>query len=345
MGDVFRFQRPESLWLGGLAVMAFLLWAWDYRQRRKQLLRFKRLSKVHAVSKLRAARTEWIRVALLAVGVLCLALAVAEPEAQWERKENVVERYDVVLLMDTSLSMLARDIFPLRLHRALQEMGALLSQPVPEIQKWALVSFSGTSFILSYLGGDPQNILYYLDFMEQRDKPIYGTDIGAAIGSGLTIVDKELEVLKRTGTEAQPNKKIFVMLSDGEDHGERLATDLAEARKRGIRIYTIGIGREGFFPIPLPVTFQTDGKDRFLRDEDGQLVSAGFGESTLRWVAESTGGAFWRSRSGADVARSLREILHRERKVVGQRPVMEFRPVYYYFLCLAFAALCGYLVL
>ena len=91
---------------------------------------------------------------------------------------------DAVIVLDLSFSMLAEDIVPTRLQKAKDVIRDFIIRKRPE-DRIALVSFSETSLILSYLTRDPENLLFYLDYME----PNYGTNIGRALKSGLRVFD------------------------------------------------------------------------------------------------------------------------------------------------------------
>ncbi len=91
--------------------------------------------------------------------------------------------------MDASPSMNTQDVWPSRIERA-KEVIHQFVQRETEVVRFGLVSFSESSVILSYLTSDPQNLLFYLDFLRPDRRILYGTDIGVALSSGLQVLEK-----------------------------------------------------------------------------------------------------------------------------------------------------------
>src|SRR4029078_7461208 len=100
-------------------------------------------------------------------------------------------------------------------------------------------------------------------------------------------------------------RKIFVLLSDGEDYGGEVSRKLAVYRQEGHHINSIGIGSDQEVPVP---EVQPDGKELPLRDEAGRIVRTKFEEATLRDLATASGGRYVRTRSTGDRTKALQEI-------------------------------------
>jgi Ca-activated chloride channel family protein len=234
---------------------------------------------------------------------------------------------DIVFLLDTSPSMRAQDVLPSRLERALQVIGGF-SRKKPPHDRIGLVSFSGGSLILSYLTEDPNNILYYLDYLRDDNYLSLGTNIGRALKSGLTVIAKELEV----SPEATNNKRVFILLSDGEDHGKELEGAVQEVKRQGIKVHTIGIGsQEG---APIPIAWEGE-KIKYLEDQEGNKIITRFDERSLRWVAEVTGGNAYRSFTGQELESVFAEIVLKERDIEGFKMAVEYEDAYQRFLLAA----------
>ena len=266
------------------------------------------------------------------LGAGSLILAVAEPQIELKRQENIYRKVNVVFLLDVSLSMRAKDILPSRIERARDEIQNFILHRSENIGQMGLVGFSGSSLILSYLTEDPSNILFYLDYLENDLRPSFGTDIGGAFKNGLVLVEKEQEIEETL----RPQDITFILISDGEDHGEALREAVQRAASIGIRTYCVGLGTQlgGYIPIG-----ERDGHTVFLVDEQGDRLLATFDEGTLRWVAGATGGRYYRSETGTELYENLNDILWNERRVIGTRPVTDKIPLYYYFVVTGFSAL------
>lgn len=266
-----------------------------------------------------------------------LILAVAEPQFELKREESIYKKINVVFLLDTSLSMRARDIAPSRIDRAREEIQNFILHRNENIGQIGLINFAGSSVILSYLTEDAQNIVFYLDYLEADLRPTYGTDIGGGFKNALLLLEKEQEI----DEGLRPEDFTFILISDGEDHGEALQEAVQKAIQLHVRTYTVGLGTETGAFIPIG---ERDGHTVFLVDEEGDRLLATFDENTLRSVAIRTGGRYYRSHTGTELYKNLNEILWNERKVIGTRTVTEKTPLYYWFIVTGFAALAIFFI-
>lgn len=244
--------------------------------------------------------------AVLAVGLF--ALAALRPRLAWSAREPAYERRDLVLILDRSASMRARDVPPSRLERALQELRSFLREKPETIDRVALVGFSGTALTISHLTRDTGSLLFFLDWIREDETVHFGTDMAAALGSAL-------EVVARDPGAARP---LFVLVSDGEDHGPRLEGKLEHMRAAGIRLHCIGIGTETEMPIPAALG---DVESRYLEDEQGRPLTTRFDPAALRALAASTGGRYLASATGRELLAALQDIVAAERRQVGWREV------------------------
>ena len=265
---------------------------------------------------------------LTAVGGGALAFALVRPQAQLSTRTPQYEREDLIIMLDRSASMRAHDIAPSRFARATAEIRAFLKNKPETIDRVGLVGFAGSSLILSYLTRDLDTVAFYLDWIEEDPQSLMGTNIGAALKNALEVARKDD---RRT-------RKIFVLLSDGEDYGGELNRQLAVYRQEGHHINAVGIGSDEEVPVPeiLP-----DGREVPLRDETGRIVRTKFDETTMRELASNTGGRYLRSRAAGDLTRALHEIEQGERKLVGWRTTTDYRDLYPGALAVAAAALAA----
>jgi Ca-activated chloride channel family protein len=323
-----RLLRPEfAPWWQLLPVLLAVCTAhFLYLRRQRRLTpvspRFRSLSR----------RSGWVREAAIA-GLTLLAggafvFALVRPQAQLTTRTPQFEREDLVIMLDRSASMRAHDVTPSRFSRATDEIRAFLKDKPENIDRVGLVGFAGSSLILSYLTRDLDTVAFYLDWIEEDPQTFLGTNIGAALKNALEVAKKD----------DRQTRKIFVLLSDGEDYGGELNRQLAIFRQEGHHINSIGIGSDDEVPVP---EMQPDGREKPLRDEDGRIVRTRFEESTLRQLASNTGGRYLRSRTAGDLARALQEIEQGERKLVGYRTTTEYRDLYPASLLIAAAAIAG----
>jgi Ca-activated chloride channel family protein len=291
-------------------------------------------------------RSTWRRDAgVLAAAMLAAAavvFALMRPQLLRTTRVPEYEHQDLIVMLDRSVSMHARDIRPSRFARATLELRNLVRRKPEGIDRIGLVGFAESSLVLSYLTRDVESVLFYLDWLGQEPSVLFGTNIGAALKSAIDVARKD----------DRPSRKRFLLVSDGEDHGTELDAALAAFRSEGHRVDCIGIGSDQPVPIPLmlPIEPREPGEPReprepsqYLLDDSGRRVTTTFEEATLVRVAAATGGRYVRSTSGSELARALPELAKGDRRIVGWRSATEYHDLYPAALAVAAvaaAALC-----
>jgi Ca-activated chloride channel homolog len=270
--------------------------------------------------------------AMAAMSIGLLAAALMQPQLQRERTEPEYKRQSLILILDRSVSMRARDILPSRAERALVEIKNFLRRKPDAIERVGLVGFAGSPVILAYLTKDLDNVMFYLDWISDDPTLLYGTDMGGALTSAL-------EVTHRDPSETH---KMFLMISDGEDQSGGVAAAVAAVKAEHIRVHCIGIGS----PVEslIPVGFE-GGRDVFLRDDDGNLLTTRFNETTLRSMAEATGGVYVRTTNGDDLRDAIERIARSELRQTGFKTTTEYRDLYALLLAAAGVTVMGLVAL
>lgn len=279
------FAAPDLLWILVAAPLVALVAGWLWRHRLAALRAWAE-SGLWSRLGLRAGPGRWwLSALLLALAALTAALALARP--RWGAHEETISRrgLDVVFVLDTSLSMSARDVQPSRFFVG-TSLARRLAAELPG-SRIALVQTEGEGLVLSPLTVDAAVLDLLLDPLEPGTLPAPGTRLAPAL-------QEAARLLPDTGQRG----KAVVVISDGEDHGggvtavaERLAGD-------GVRIFSIGVGTLEGGPLPL-----TDGADvEYKRTVDGDVVISRLDEPLLEELARTTGGRYLRaSHAGTDL--------------------------------------------
>lgn len=322
-----QFLQPDYFYL--FLPLLILFFLWFYRLARTRALRDHFASA--PLKKLSSLSSPFGEIAVYVLANLTLAaliLALAQP--QWVRRVVLPEpkKMDLVFMIDTSLSMRAEDIRPSRLDRALDLIAGFCDRKLPQ-DRIGLVAFTSGSVVLSYLTEDPANIRYYLDYLRQDRVPRLGTNIGHALNNGLTVLTKEYEVNRA----AANHKRVFILISDGEDHGKELNGAVRNVKKAGIKVHTIALGTAQGAPIPIA---EEQGRKQYLVDAKGSRVISHLDERSLRWVAQETGGGAYRPITGEELPSMLAKIIEEEREIQGFKQVVEYRDMHLAFLFAAF---------
>jgi Ca-activated chloride channel homolog len=272
-------QFAQPLWLlAGLAACAFLVWR--YRQfeiqQRKTLVRF---ASMRLLDKLTASVSPARRKAkqvLFILGVFCLFVALARPQAGYEWQETHRKGLELLFAVDTSKSMLAQDVKPDRLTRAKLAVHDLVDKLDGDAV--GLLAFAGNAFLQCPVTLDYDAFRESLDALDTKVIPRGGTDIAAAI--------REAEAVFKTRTAAE---KILVLMTDGEDLGGQSIAAAKEAANNGVKIFAVGIGSTTGELVPIP---SENGGTDFVRDSSGHLVKSHLDEATLKQIVEATGGLY-----------------------------------------------------
>jgi Ca-activated chloride channel family protein len=310
-----RLLRPEltSWWLLLPGLVA--CWALRYQYVRRARRRNRAEPRHRGLSRRSTAVRDLAALASGLVAAAALVFALARPQMLLAARTPELERQDLIIMLDRSASMRAHDVTPSRFSRATLEIRNFLRNKPEAIERVGLVGFADASLILSYLTRDVDNVAFYLDWIDRDPQTLLGTDIGAAMKSAAEVARKD----------PRQSQKLFLLVSDGEDYGDELNKQLAIFRGAGYRIHCIGIGSDREVPVPV---VQPDGREASLLDEQGRVVKTRFSETTLRRIADATGGRYVRSTSGVELARAIEDIVKGERKVIGWRTTTEYRDLY-----------------
>jgi Ca-activated chloride channel family protein len=322
-----RFLYPHYLKLLFLLLALFPLWLYYLHMKHATRVSLGDSRPLRKISHFSSRAKDWIKYLLLNLVMSAMILALAQPQSIQGKTLPQPGKMDIIFLLDVSPSMRATDIEPSRLERALEVIGTFAAKKLPD-DRIGLVSFSGGSLVLSHLTEDSNNILFYLDYLKQDTTLTPGTNIGRALKSGLTVVAKELEA----NPAAARNKKIFILLSDGEDNGAELETGVADVKRQALKVHTIGIASKEGGPFPMA---WNDGKPVYQEDGKGNKVITRLDERTLRWVAEETGGRFYRSFTGQELEKTFTHIALKEREIQGFEKVVEYHDLYHEILLAA----------
>lgn len=265
------------LWILLLITLVLVV---QYRQRRRGLERF---ADQELLARLTGEDKREIRFlkGLFLVGAVGLMLfSLAGPRWGSHYQEVSQKGVDIMILVDVSPSMLVEDIDPNRLERARREILDFLR--IVQGDRVGLVAFSGAAFVQCPLTFDYGALQMFLRELQPDLIPVPGTDIGAAIETGLSSFDLKSET-----------DKVILLITDGEDNENKGLEAARKAVGKGVKIFIFGLGEATGGPIP-----ESDGKGGFKKDEAGKLILSKLDEESLRKIATLTGGTYVRSVAG-----------------------------------------------
>lgn len=266
-----QFQNPDILYL--LVVIPLIIAYYIFVSRRRAAMRVSTLGGERMPHTLRY----WLRdlpmvLRLSALAVLIVALA--RPVEAHSSSESSTEGIDIVLAMDISGSMLAKDFEPDRITASKHLASEFAAERIGD--RISVVAFAGEAFTQCPLTSDKASVGTMLSRLRSGV-----VDDGTAIGNGLATA---INRLRESGSKS----KVVVLLTDGVNNRGQISPIMAAeiARDMGIKVYTIGVGTKGQAPMPAVDMF---GNQTYV------MADVEIDEELLRKIANTTGGEYFRA--------------------------------------------------
>jgi Ca-activated chloride channel family protein len=248
---------------------------------------------------------------LYGLGLALFGLALAQPQCGTRSELTKRRGIDVVVALDASKSMLARDVQPSRLERAKLELTALLDELKGD--RVGLVAFAGDAFVQSPLTSDYSAVKLFLRAVDPEQMPQGGSNIGAA----LTLAKQVLDNADRGSKE-----RVVVLLSDGEDLTGDVDEAVSALKSAGVQVLTVGIGSEQGEPIPV---FNRRGEFvDYKKDAAGQTVLTRMDRAGLTAIAQATGGTFFHQPRGVAMAQVVERIDRMQKSELESRVTVRY---------------------
>jgi len=274
----------------------------------------------------RSATKVKLRRIFIIIAATFLILALARPQIGTRLTMTKRHGVDILIAIDTSLSMLAEDIKPNRLEKAKLEITSLIDKLKGD--RVGILTFAGNSFVQCPLTLDYNAAKMFLSIVEVGMMPRPGTAIGDAIRRA-----------RESFIKKERKHKILILLTDGEDHDTKPVEAAKVAKKEGVIIYTIGIGTKKGEPIPL--LDEKDNVTGYKKDKKGAVVMSKVDEAVLQRIAIVTDGKYYRATSSEfELDKIYDEIQKMEKKELSNRLFTQYEDRFQYFLGIALILLC-----
>ena len=313
----FSFVNSELLILLIIPII-ILIWNHIKKSKNKSSIEF---SNTESLQSLTSVKTKFKNIPyyLKLVAFSLLVIAIARPQSSTKWEESTTEGIDIIISMDISGSMLAEDLKPNRLESSKNVAMSFISKRIND--RIGLTIFSGESFTQCPLTTD-HNVLINL-FKDVKSGMI---EDGTAIGMGLANAVNRLK-------ESNAISKVVILLTDGVNNSGTIAPITAAeiAKKFGIRVYTIGIGSEGYAPYPFQTPFGIQYQD----------VEVKIDEKTLQDIATITDGKYFRAKNNSTLKKVYEDIDLLEKSKIE---TIEFKNKSEEFLLFGIASLCFLIV-
>ena len=296
------FEYPGLLWL--LVIPALLVLHYIYLELSE---RHPHLRVSSAVPWMTGGRSfmnvlRHIPFLLRTFALVMIVVAIARPRSSEEMERVDTEGIDIILAMDVSTSMLARDLTPDRINASKDIAIEFISQRPSD--RMGIVVFAGESFTQCPLTTDRATLINLM-----KDVQTDLIEDGTAIGNGLATAVARMK-------DSDAKSRVVILLTDGVNNRGEISPQMAAeiAKTYGVRVYTIGVGKEGMAPYPVMTPWGVE----------IQNVKVEIDEELLAQIAESTGGKYFRATDNT----KLSEIYSEINKMEKVRTTVDTFPVY-----------------
>ena len=296
------FEYPEILWLEIVPLLLILHYLYiEFKERKPHL----RVSTSVPWKLAGGSALTWIRhlpFVLRVLAIVMIIIAIARPRSSEKMDKVDTEGIDIMLTMDVSTSMLARDFKPDRISAAKDIAIEFISQRPSD--RIGIVVFAGESYTQCPLTTDRATLINLMKEVQ--------TDLiedGTAIGNGLATAVARLK-------DSDAKSRVAILLTDGVNNRGEITPQMASeiAKTYGVRVYTIGVGAMGTAPYPVMTPWGVD----------IQNVRVEIDEKLLEEIASTTGGKYFRATDNT----KLMEIYSEINKMEKARTTIDSFPIY-----------------
>ncbi len=262
------------------------------------------------------------KVVLRSVLFVLLIIAMLGPSFGESSKEIKAIGKDIYFAVDLSGSMNAHDIQPTRLEKIKFELKNIID--AFNSDRVGLIIFSSEAFVQCPLTYDQSAFNLFLETLNTRLVPNAGTDFGSPLKIAVKKYEEEIDA----GNANDPKSKIIILISDGEDFGEKTKEIAKDVERLGIKLFCLGVGTERGSKIK--------SRNGFKRDRSNKEVITKLNPSSLKEIASITGGKYFEiNNSRNDVSRLINTIDSIEGELRDTKKVDVSANKYFYFLGLA----------
>ena len=296
------FEYPDLLWLMTVPALLVLHYIWKELSGRKAHMRVSTSVPWTLKGRLFMVFFRHVPFLLRIFALAMIIVAIARPRSSQDMEKIDTEGIDIVLAMDVSTSMLARDFTPDRISASKDIAIEFISQRPSD--RMGIVVFAGESFTQCPLTTDRATLINMMKEVQ--------TDLiedGTAIGNGLATAVARIK-------DSDAKSRVIILLTDGVNNRGEITPQMAAeiAKTYGIRVYTIGVGANGMAPYPVMTPWGVE----------VQNVKVEIDEELLSGIAEATGGRYFRATDNTKLAEIYSEI----NKMEKARTTVDSFPVY-----------------
>ncbi len=273
--EIFRFAHPVYLYLLVLVPVLAFIYLYFSLQRKKSLASFGEMRLLRYLMPDVSLKRPALKFYILLIAFVAIIFTIAGP--QFGTKLETVKRkgIEIMIALDVSNSMNARDIEPTRLERAKLAIARLVDRLNND--RIGMVVFAGQAYVQLPITTDYPSAKMFLSGINTDMVPTQGTAIGAAISQSVN-----------SFTQQEGINRVIIVITDGENHEDDAIAAATAAVEKGIKVFTVGMGSPKGAPVPVDISRPND----FIKDREGNVVITKIDESALKNIAAAGQGAY-----------------------------------------------------
>lgn len=295
---MYQIEEPTYFYYLAIipvVVVLFLLVLWWKKRIQK---RFADPKLIQKLSPEKSTFKSFLKLIVFCFALFFLIISLANPKMGTKLETVKRQGVDIVFALDVSKSMLAEDIAPNRLEKAKQIITKVIENLGSD--RIGIIIYAGSSYPLLPITTDYAAAKMFLQNANTEMVSNQGTAINDAIERALSYYDND-----------EQTNRFLVIVSDGEDHQENTLELAKEAAKKGIKIYTVGIGTAKGGPIPL----KDNGRVvAYKKNNEGAVVVTQLNEQILREIANVGNGKYINGNKTQETISTIKEVLEKAEK-------------------------------
>ncbi len=328
---MFRFANNEYLILTNLLPLLIVIF-FIILYRKKKLLN--RIGETSLIKQLmpEVSQTRYIiKFFLLFIALTFIMIVLSRPQYGTQLKKVKRQGVELMIALDVSRSMLAKDIKPDRLTRAKMAISKLVDKL--QNDRIGFIVFAGDAYMQIPITIDYAAIKTFLPSINTNIAPSQGTDVASAIQLASRSFNPESEL-----------EKAMIIITDGENHQGDPVEAAKKAAEKGINIHTIGVGSPHGTPIPVE---KKHGNQTFKKNEEGKVVISKLDETVLQEISAAGNGKYVKAtNANLGLDKLFKEISKMEAKEMETKIYSDYKEQFQYFAAIAlFFILLDFIIL
>ncbi len=319
---MYELDESKYLYLFILLPILVLIFLWIQFWKRKKQREFGDTELLNVLSPEKSRFKPSLKFGILLLGLAMLILGLVNPKIGTKVEKVKREGIDIVFAVDVSKSMLAEDVAPNRLEKSKQ----LVSQIINNLgsDRIGIIAYSGSAFPVLPITTDYNIAKMFLQSMNP-----------GMISSQGSNLDEAIELTEKYFEGSGNTSKLLIMVTDGEDHSEAAESAAEQARKKGIKIITIGVGTTSGGPIPIKNNGITE--SFHIDKSTGEKVITKLRPEALQSIAKAAKGGYINGNNTKEVLDFMRKSLNNIQKTEFEATEMaNFQSQFQWFLGFGF---------